>query len=156
MNELSIDQTPKTPQIDLNHLTGDLIFYGKSIPENAAKIYEPVLNWIKGYIHEARPITNLRLNLEYYNTASTIWFTKIFKMLLRITESDYVIILHLYLSIEDFDEIDDFDDIKDTFLPISNIDPNGIGIEIKLYGIDNNRVVLKERLVFIESEQPVN
>ena len=99
MNELILEQTPKTPQIDLNHLTGDLIFFGKSIPENAAKIYEPVLNWVKEYIQEARPITNLRLNLEYYNTASTIWFTKIFKMLLRIKESDYVIILHLYLSI---------------------------------------------------------
>ena len=153
MNELILEQTPKTPQIDLNHLTGDLIFFGKSIPENAAKIYEPVLNWVKEYIQEARPITNLRLNLEYYNTASTIWFTKIVKTLIRIKECDYVIVLHLYMSIEDFNEIDDFDDIKDAFLPVSNIDSDNIGIEIRLYGIEDNGEIIKEKLVFIESEQ---
>lgn len=153
MNELIFDQTPKTPQIDLNHLTGDIIFCGKSIPENAAKIYEPVLNWVKEYIQEARPITNLRLNLEYYNTASTIWFTKIVKTLTHIKESDYVIIFHLYLSIEDFNEIDDYDDIKDAFLPVSNIDSSNIGIEIRLYGIKDNGDIIKEKLVFIESEQ---
>jgi len=156
MNELSIEQTPRTPQIDLNHLTGDLTFYGKSIPENAAKVYEPVLNWLKEYIQEARPITNLRLNLEYYNTASTIWFTKILKVLMLIKQPEYALILHLYLPIEDFEEIDDFDDIKDAFLPVSNIDPNGIGIEIRLYGIDDRGEIIKERLVFIECEQIIN
>jgi hypothetical protein len=43
---LILEQTPKTPQIDLNHLSGELIFSGKSIPENAAKVYEPLLNWV--------------------------------------------------------------------------------------------------------------
>jgi hypothetical protein len=156
MNEFSLEQTAKTPQIDFNHLSGDLLLYGRSIPENAAKVYEPVLNWINEYIQEARQITNLRLNLEYYNTASTIWFTKILKALLRIKESDYVIILHLYLPIEDFEEIDDFDDIKDAFVPIANLDPTGVGIEIKLYATDENGRIVKETLVFIESDQLVN
>jgi len=155
MNELSIEQTPKTPQIDLNHLTGDLIFFGKSIPENAAKVYEPVLNWLTEYIREARPITNIRLNLEYYNTSSSIWFTKILKMLFRIEGPDYAIILHLYVPVEDYDEMNDFDDIKDAFLPMSNIDHSKIGIGIRLYGIDDNGKVLKDTLVFIENGQLV-
>ena len=156
MNQLSLEQTPRTPQIDFNHLNGDLLLYGKSIPENAAKVYEPVLNWVEEYIKEARPITNLRLNLEYFNTSSTIWFTKILKTLLRIKEADYVIILHLFIPVEDFDEIDDFDDIKDAFVPISSIDPNGVGIEIRLYGMDDNGKIIKETLVFIESEMISN
>jgi hypothetical protein len=155
MDEISFEQTAKTPQIDFNHLSGDLLLYGRSIPENAAKIYEPVFNWVNEYILEPRPITNLRLNLEYYNTASTIWFTKILKTLLKIKEADYVIILHLYLPVEDFDEIDDFDDIKDAFVPIANIDPSGVGIEIRLYATDDHGKIVKETLVFIESEQVV-
>jgi hypothetical protein len=153
MNELMFEQTPKTPQIDLNHWTGELIFFGKSIPENAAKVYEPVLNWVKEYIQEAKPITNLRLNLEYYNTSSSIWFTKILKVLFQINNPDYAIILHLYLPVEDFDELNDFDDIKDAFLPISNVTNSSIGIGIRLYGLDENSKVLKDTLVFIESEQ---
>jgi len=153
MKELVIEQTPKTPQISMNHLTGDIIFTGKSIPENAAKVYETVLNWVNEYIHDARPITNLRLNLEYFNTASSIWFTKILKALIRIKEPDYILIVHLYLPVEDYDEIDDYDDIKDAFIPIASIDPSGIGIEITLYGLDDNNVIVRETLVFIESEQ---
>jgi hypothetical protein len=156
MNELFLEQTPKTPQVYFNHVIGELLLYGKSIPENAAKVYEPVLNWVEEYVQEARPVTNLRLNLEYYNTSSAIWFTKILKALLRIKEADYVIILNLYLPIEDFDEINDFEDIKDAFVPISSIDPNGVGVEIKLYGMDDGGKIIKETLVFIESEISVN
>ena len=156
MKELIIDQTPKTPQIDLNQLTGDLIFYGKSIPENAANAYEPVLNWVTEYIQNARPTTNLRLNLEYFNTASSIWLRKILKVLIRISEPDYVLIIHLYLSLEDFDEIKDFDDIKDAFIPVSDIDQVTISsIGIKLYGTDDNGTILKYKLIFFENEQLV-
>ena len=47
---LIIEETPKTPQIELNPVTGDFIFSGKSIPENAAKVYEPILNWVSEYV----------------------------------------------------------------------------------------------------------
>jgi len=154
MKELIIEKTPDTPHIELNHLTGDLIFYGKSLPENSERIYEPVLQWVSEYIMEARPVTNLRLNLECCNTSSTVWFTKIFKMLLRLNEPDFTVILHLYLPIEDYEEINDFEDIKDAFLPLSNIDNNYIPcIEIKLYGLNGKGEICKETLIFIEDEQ---
>jgi hypothetical protein len=153
MKELTIEQTPKTPQIDLNQLTGDLIFSGKSIPENAAKVYEPVLNWTTKYVLKACPTTNLRLNMEYYNTASLIWLTKILRVLIQIDNPDYALIIHLYLPIEDYDEMNDFEDIKDSFLPISYIDQIAVlSIGIKLYGIDDNGSIIKETLVFIENE----
>ena len=46
LKNLYIEPTAKTPQIDLNHLTGELILSGKSIPENAAVLYENVLKWV--------------------------------------------------------------------------------------------------------------
>lgn len=154
MTEFLIEQTSKTPQIELNQFTGDLIFTGKSIPENAAKIYEPVLNWVKEYIHKANPTTNLRLNLEYYNTATSIWLTKIIKELIRINVPDFTLIVHLYLPVEDYDEVNDFDDIKDAFLPISNIAYSSIPcIGIKLYGIDDEGEIIKDTLIFVEPEQ---
>ena len=149
-----MEGTIKTPFIDLNQLSGDLIFSGKSIPENAAKIYEPVLNWMTEYIIKARPTTNLRLDLEYFNTASLLWLTKIIKVLIRINNPDYTLIVHLYLPIEDYNEVNDFDDIKDAFIPISNIDNSRIPcIGIKLYGTDDKGEIIKDTLVFIEPEQ---
>jgi hypothetical protein len=153
MNEfqsLIIEQTPKTPQIDLNQLTGELIFSGKSIPENATKVYEPVFDWIKEYIQHARPTTNLRLNLEYFNTASSLWLAKILKVLIKINEPDYVLIIHLYISVEEYDEMRDFEDIKDAFVPITDIFHEAIpSIGIKLHGIDESGKIIKDSLVFI-------
>jgi len=153
IQELILERTPQTPQIELNHLTGDLVFSGKSIPENAAKLYEHVLNWVEEYILNACPNTNLRINLDYYNTASSIWLTKILKALMKINKPDFVLIIHLYLPIEDFDEIDDFDDITDAFIPVSKIDQNTVlSIGIKVYGTDNRGEITKEKLVFIGHE----
>jgi len=151
MDELVIEQTPKTPLIDLNQFSGNLIFSGKSIPENAAKVFEPVLNWVTEYVQNARQTTNLRFDLEYCNTSSLIWLTKIIKVLIRIDKPDFALIVHLYLPIEDFDEMDDFDDIKDIFIAISNIIPEAIpSIGIKLYGKNLNGEIIKNHMVFTE------
>ncbi len=150
---LIIEQTATSPSIDLNQLTGNLILSGRSIPENAAKVYEPILNWVKDYTLHARPTTNFRLDLEYFNTASSIWLAKIIKTLVGIKSSDCVFILHLYLTVEDFDSINEYDDIKDVFNPIISLDYGGIdSIGIKLYGIDKNRKIIKESLVCLEQK----
>lgn len=147
---LIIEETPKTPQIDLNSITGDFIFSGKSIPENAAKVYEPILNWITEYIKHAKPTTNLRLNLEYFNTSSSLWLSKIFKVLVKINEPDYVLIFHLYLPVDEFDELEEFEDIRDAFYPITDVLQFAIpSIGIKLYGTNDADEIIKDKLVFI-------
>jgi hypothetical protein len=152
--DLVIEETSKTPQIDLNHLTGELILSGKSIPENATKVYEPVLNWVKEYTLIARPTTNLRLDLEYFNTASSIWLARILKALVRINDPNNVLILHLYIHIDEFEEINEFEDISDAFSPITNIFYGAIpSIGIKLYGKNDKGEIVKDVLVFIDPEQ---
>ena len=153
MNEFHsylVEETPKTPQIDLNRLTGEFIFSGKSIPENAAKVYEPVFNWVTQYIINARPTTNVRLNFEYFNTSSSLWLAKILKVLVTINEPDYVVIIHLYLPEDEFDDLKEFDDIKDAFFPISDIFQYAIpSIGVKLYGTNEDEEIVKEKLVFV-------
>ncbi len=147
--DIYIEPTNKTPQVDLNHLTGDLIFSGRSIPENAAKIYEDVLRWVNEYTQNPRRVTNLRLNLEYYNTATTIWLAKIIKSLCTIKESEYTVIIHLYFDIEEYDSMNG-EDLKDTLSPI--IDMIGIttvNLGIKIYGTQTNGEILKESMVLI-------
>jgi hypothetical protein len=147
---LIVEETPKTPHIDLNQRTGDLILSGKSIPENAAKVYEPVYDWVQKYIVSARPTTNFRLNLEFFNTASSIWLAKILKVLIKIKEPDYVLIVHLYLPLEDFDEMKELDDIKEAFAPISDIFTGAIpSIGLKVYGTSEEGEVIKDTLIFI-------
>jgi hypothetical protein len=151
LENIIIEQTAKTPQIDLNRLTGDLSFYGRSIPENATKLYEPVLNWVAEYILGANPTTNLRLDLEYFNTASSMYLAKMLKVLSQIKVPEYVLIIHLYIPIEEFNEINEFADICDTFSPITDIFHNSTtSISLKLYAKDDRGEIIKTRLVFID------
>lgn len=150
IKNLIVEPTLKSPQIDLNQSTGELILSGKSIPENAAKIYDPVFHWVTAYALDPRPTTNIRLDLEYFNTSTSIWLAKILKVLMKINNPDYVLIIHLYLPIEDFDELKEFDDIKDAFTPISDIFTGSIpSVSLKVYGIDEDGKIIKDTAVFI-------
>ncbi len=142
-----VEQTEKTPLVDFNYLSGELILSGRSIPINAPRIFEPVLDWINEYIKNPRQTTNLRLNLEYFNTASSIWLAKIVKALAGISKAECVLILHVYFSIEDFDDIDD---IKDDLSPIIDVISNTtVSIGLKIYGTDDTGKILKESMIFI-------
>ena len=139
----------KTPQIDFNHLTGDLILSGKSIPENAALVYEPLYKWVTDYVNSPRQVTNLRLNLDYFNTASSIWLAKIVKTLSRMKNHDNVLFIHLYFDLEEFDNLE-ADDIKDALSPVIDIISTAtISIGVKIYGKDENGKIVKESIVLI-------
>ena len=149
LKNIYIEPTSKTPQIDFNHLTGELIFSGRSIPENAVDLYEDILKWVIQYANNPRHTTNLRLNLEYFNTASSIWIAKTVKALCGIKESESTLMIHLYFNIEEFDSMG-VEDLKDALSPIIDIiGTPKVSIGIKIYGTDNNGEILKESMVLI-------
>lgn len=147
--ELFIEAGVKTPQIDLNPFNGEMIFCGKSIPENAASVYEDALKWVREYVKNPRLTTNIRLNLEYFNSSSSIWLAKIVKTLCTVRKSGYTLFIHLYFDVEDFDTLLQ-DDLKEALSPIMDmIGTPSISIGIKIYGTDNNGCILKESTVLI-------
>jgi hypothetical protein len=149
LSTLFIEPTAKTPQIDLNPMTGELILSGRSIPENAAKTYENILTWIIEYAKRPRLTTNLRFNLEYFNTSSSIWLAKIVRALCNVDNNEFTLMIHLYFSIDEFDNMD-VEDIKDELHPIIHMvgTPN-INLLIKLYGTDADGTILKESMVLL-------
>ena len=150
LKNLMIEQTNKTPQFDLNHLSGELIISGKSIPENAISTYQPVLNWIKQYALQPKPITNLRLSMEYFNTSSSIWISKIITTLTKISNPDYLLLVHLYIPLEEYDDMKRAEDIQDTFSPITSILQNStICVGLKLYATNEKSEVVRDALVLM-------
>ena len=147
LKNLFVEQTDKTPLIDFNYLNGEMILSGKSIPINAPRIFEPLLEWVNEYVKNPRQNTNLRLNLEYFNTASSIWLAKIVKALSGISKPECVLFLHIYFPIEDFDDIDD---IKDDLSPVIDVvSAATVSVGLKIYVTDESGKVLKESMIFI-------
>lgn len=154
---LIIEQTPKTPQIDLNKYSGDLIFSGRSTPEDASRIYAPVMDWALQYVRAPRPVTNVRLNLDFFNTTSALWLSKVLRLLFSIDGPDHVLLVHLYMPPEEYDSLIDFDDIRDAFIPISDILHEEIhNLGIKLYAKNEDGEIINEKLIVIEATMYAN
>ncbi len=146
---LYIKPTVKTPEVDFDFHSGNLILSGKSIPENATELYEPIYQWVTEYARTPRQVTNLRLNLQYFNTASSIWLAKIVNVLSRIKNPEYILYIHLYFHIEEYDNME-AEDLKDAISPVTDILSNAtVSIGVKVYGTDDNGNILKESMVLL-------
>lgn len=109
MSRYFIEGTGKTPMIDFDSISGDLILAGRSIPENTAMCYEPVYSWVIEYIKSPSKITNFRLQLEYFNVASLKWIVKILLLLSHIDKSGSSVIIHMYFDLPDYESLDSTD-----------------------------------------------
>jgi len=148
LKDLIINQTSKTPQIELKYDSGELSLTGKSLPENATRIYDPVLKWVTDYTLQAQPVTKLRLELEYFNTSSTLWISKIIKALTRIDNPDYRLLVHIYIPLEEYDEMKDTSDLRDSFSPITDILQDSIPeVSLKLYATDDASKIIRDAVV---------
>lgn len=149
LKNIYIDSSAKTPLIDLNFQTGELILSGKSIPENPAKVYQQLIDWVKEYSKTPRVITNLRLNFEYFNTTSVIWIAKAIKILSTIKNPDSTLIIHIYVSMDDIVSMEG-EELRDAISPIIEIiEHPSLNVGIKLYGTGDNGEILKETMILI-------
>ncbi len=139
-----VEGTAKTPKVEFSHLIGELVLEGRSIPENAAKVYEPLLTWINEYVKYPCNTTNFHLKLEYFNSASLIWITKLIIALSNIELKSAIIYIHLYFEIEDFED-GITEELKDIIEVLTDkIHGAACNIAFKTHGIDDNGKVIRE------------
>ncbi len=149
LDNIFIEPTIKSPQVDFNSHTGDLILSGKSIPENANIVYEPLLKWIKNYIQHPKETTHLRINLDYFNTSTSIWIAKMVKTLSKIGIPGTTLFIHMYFSAEEFESMDT-EDLKESLAPVIDlIKEPVVNIGIKIYGKGNNNEILRESMILL-------
>jgi hypothetical protein len=71
MEILNLEGTEDTPKIILDKKNGIFEISGRSLPEDSAEFYRPVLEWIGNYGAQPNSNTDFVFKLEYFNTASS-------------------------------------------------------------------------------------
>lgn len=71
MEILHLEGSEDTPKIILDRKNGIFEISGRSLPEDSAEFYRPVLDWIGAYAKDVNPATEFVFKLEYFNTASS-------------------------------------------------------------------------------------
>ena len=82
MKDLLMESTKSTPYIFFDADKATLHLKGESFPENAAKFYNPLLDWAKAFIEETNEI-KLRLEFEivYFNSSTSKIFLTLFELM---------------------------------------------------------------------------
>jgi len=71
MQAIKIKGSDDTPNVILDKDNGIFEISGRSLPEDVAAFYEPILDWLEEYSEDPMEKTVFNFKLEYFNTASS-------------------------------------------------------------------------------------
>jgi len=81
MENITLQESPKTPSVKFSAENGTMELKGRSIPENSLEFYKPLIDWVDAYGKEAKAETQVHVQLEYFNTSSSKCLLDLFKRL---------------------------------------------------------------------------
>lgn len=91
------------PEIILDAEKGIFKIEGRSIPNNAAKVYVPIIDWLDQYIANPNSETVFEIKCKYFNTASSKFFLNIMSKLEQIMGTGHEVLIKWYYSHGDED-----------------------------------------------------
>lgn len=115
MDNLKIEKTKYTMEIDFNKDTGILEMAGSSYPENALDFFGPILDWIKTYISEMKKPMVLNIRLNYLNTSSTKCILDIFETLEQYFKAGGDVKINWYYAEDDEDIMETGEELGEDF-----------------------------------------
>lgn len=101
MNALIIEDTKETPRIHFDPANNIFEISSRSLPEDADDFYVPIINWLESYADKPNAKTNFTFKLDYYNTASARYITKMIKILNDLGEDHAVKVYWYYREIDE-------------------------------------------------------
>jgi hypothetical protein len=98
MNNLIVESTINTPTVKFG-ADGRLLMEGRSLPENVAKFYQPLIEWSAMLTAE---VVKMDINLEYINSASAKKILELLKVLdANNNIKEFIVIWHYEKDDED-------------------------------------------------------
>ena len=124
METLTIESTKKTPMVLLDP-AGKIRISGRSIPEDASKFFDGILNWVDQYINNPSENTIVDVELEYFNSGSAKFVMQILRELSELMHAGKELKINWYYEEGD----DDILERGEYYASILDIDINFIETE---------------------------
>ncbi|HQK36741.1 MAG: DUF1987 domain-containing protein [Bacteroidales bacterium] len=112
MEPLIIEGTPKTPSVRFDAQQGLVEIKGRSIPENSIEFYKPLVDWLEKYGENPAPLTQVNVQLEYFNTSSSKCILDVFKKLEAIFKAKHDVVINWYYEEDDEDMLEAGEDYE--------------------------------------------
>lgn len=128
MESLILEGTGDTPKIVLDKANGVFEVSGCSLPEDTSSFFEPIVNWLNGYIQDPNEQTTFEFKLEYFNTASSKMFLEIFSQFEQLKATGKGVLVKWYYDEDDEDmemagqEYKNLCEVDFEFIPVEDDD----------------------------------
>lgn len=112
MDPIKIEGTPKTPTVIFDAEKGSVEIKGRSIPENSIEFYKPLIDWLEDYMKEPKELTQVDIQLEYFNTSSSKCILDVFKKLEAIYKGGNEVVINWHYEEDDEDMLEAGEDYQ--------------------------------------------
>lgn len=124
MQNLYIESTRNTPEINFSPSENIFVIRGTSSPEDVRALYYPVIEWVKIFVDDLIEEKNrmyttenpmrFQTDLAYFNSSSAKFFYDIFTELKRLLPENIPLVVEWHYDSEDLDQ-------KEAGLDIANM-----------------------------------
>jgi hypothetical protein len=90
MEAFQLSASEDTPEVILDRSSSRFEISNRSLPEDAASFYAPVLEWMMNYAKSPLESTPFTFRLEYFNTSSAKQLFKILNVLEQVSKEKSV------------------------------------------------------------------
>jgi hypothetical protein len=112
MESIIIEGTPKTPTVEFNAEEGKVEIKGRSIPENSVEFYNPLIAWLEEFGNNPKDVTQVNIQLEYFNTSSSKCILDVFKKLESLAKAGNDIKVNWFYEEDDEDMLEAGEDYQ--------------------------------------------
>lgn len=103
MSKIILDGTDDTPKVVLDDENKIFEISGRSLPEDVADFYEPILNWIDNELKNVKGQIAFAFKMNYFNTASSKLILDILIRLEEMHADGKDIVVHWFYDADDED-----------------------------------------------------
>ncbi len=103
MEKLKKEGTEDSPKVILDPENKVMEISGRSLPEDVATFYEPIISWLEEYAKEPDEKTVFTFRLDYFNTATSKVILDILVMFEEMIEEGHSVNVRWFYDEEDED-----------------------------------------------------
>ena len=103
MEIINLEGTEDTPRVLFDPSKNIFEITGRSLPEDCAQFYGPLLKWLDSYIASPNAKTIFEVKLEYFNTASSKMILDVLSRMESLKEAGKDVCIHWYSHDDDED-----------------------------------------------------
>jgi hypothetical protein len=115
MDNLRIEKTKYTLDVDFNAESGVFSLEGRSLPENTIDFFNPIFSFLKRYFTEISGNITMNCKMTYFNSGSSKRLMELFRLLEEYNGGSSEVVVNWNYDEDDEDQLEEGEEFAEDF-----------------------------------------